>query len=234
MGIRFYCPNGHKLNVKENLAGKRGICPHCGIKLLIPQKSTRVSSREEREQNQGLAPGIGGNPNDFAVFADDQGTAEIAISFDESGNLTSATAQMTTQSTIEPSVLAAAFDDPSVVWYVQLTDGQRFGPATLPIMKSWVNERRISPTMLVWREGWQDWLEARLVFTEIERIFQEMQAKKLKKQSNTNRGEHRPVSWDDQRLDTGEESNRTSALLIVTVTLAILIFAAIIYLILKP
>ncbi len=36
MGIRFSCPNGHKLNVKENLAGKRGVCPACGAKFVIP------------------------------------------------------------------------------------------------------------------------------------------------------------------------------------------------------
>jgi hypothetical protein len=36
MGIRFSCPNGHKLNVKDNLAGKRGICPACGAKFVIP------------------------------------------------------------------------------------------------------------------------------------------------------------------------------------------------------
>jgi hypothetical protein len=36
MGIRFNCPNGHKLNVKEFLAGKRGVCPQCGTKFIIP------------------------------------------------------------------------------------------------------------------------------------------------------------------------------------------------------
>src|ERR1700709_726477 len=36
MGIRVYCPNGHKLNVKAFLAGKKGICPHCGSKFEIP------------------------------------------------------------------------------------------------------------------------------------------------------------------------------------------------------
>jgi len=36
MGIRFLCPNGHKLNVKQALAGKHGICPDCGAKFLIP------------------------------------------------------------------------------------------------------------------------------------------------------------------------------------------------------
>jgi hypothetical protein len=36
MGIRFSCPNGHLLNVKDHLAGKRGICPSCGAKFVIP------------------------------------------------------------------------------------------------------------------------------------------------------------------------------------------------------
>ena len=36
MGIRFLCPNGHKLNVKSFLAGKRAICPDCGAKVLVP------------------------------------------------------------------------------------------------------------------------------------------------------------------------------------------------------
>ncbi len=39
MGIRFSCPNGHKLNVKDSLAGKRGICPACGAKFVIPAAS---------------------------------------------------------------------------------------------------------------------------------------------------------------------------------------------------
>jgi GYF domain 2 len=39
MGIRFQCPNGHKLNVKADLAGKRASCPECGAKLVIPAAS---------------------------------------------------------------------------------------------------------------------------------------------------------------------------------------------------
>ncbi len=38
MGIRFQCPAcGAKLNVKAELAGKRGACPKCQAKLQIPQ-----------------------------------------------------------------------------------------------------------------------------------------------------------------------------------------------------
>jgi len=46
MGIRFYCPNGHKLHVKAFQAGMRGICPYCGAKVLIPLHSTRPSTKE--------------------------------------------------------------------------------------------------------------------------------------------------------------------------------------------
>jgi hypothetical protein len=52
MGIRFYCPNGHKLHVKSFLAGKRGICPYCGVAVHIPLQSTRPSSKELRESRR--------------------------------------------------------------------------------------------------------------------------------------------------------------------------------------
>ncbi len=38
MGIKFRCPNGHKLNVKSFLAGKRGVCPDCGTTFRIPEE----------------------------------------------------------------------------------------------------------------------------------------------------------------------------------------------------
>jgi hypothetical protein len=42
MGIRFSCPNGHKLNVKVFLAGKRGVCPQCGARFIIPTPAETV------------------------------------------------------------------------------------------------------------------------------------------------------------------------------------------------
>lgn len=44
MGIRFLCPNGHKLNVKSELAGKRASCPECGAKFVIPATDTNGDS----------------------------------------------------------------------------------------------------------------------------------------------------------------------------------------------
>jgi hypothetical protein len=230
MGIRFYCPNGHKLNVKEQLAGKRGICPQCGVKLLIPRKSTRLSSREERSQQAGMSANSGGNPNDFEVFADDP-SASIA-SLDEYGHSVPEAKPTPTQRFAQSSVVApapaSAFDDPNVVWYVQFPDGQRYGPVTLPILQSWVRERRISPTMLVWREGWEDWLEARQVFPETEKLFQASQLKKLKNESNS-KNRH----FDDNRLDTGDDVHKFSVLMIAVIVLEFLIFGVVLYFIFR-
>jgi len=49
MGIRFFCPNGHKLNVKAFLAGHTGICPFCGVKVDIPLQSTRSPTKGGKE-----------------------------------------------------------------------------------------------------------------------------------------------------------------------------------------
>jgi hypothetical protein len=50
MGIRFYCPNGHKLNVKEFQAGRKGICPFCGSKIMIPTHSTRGATKGKKKR----------------------------------------------------------------------------------------------------------------------------------------------------------------------------------------
>jgi DNA-directed RNA polymerase subunit RPC12/RpoP len=56
MGIRFFCPKGHKLNVKDFLAGKRAICPYCGLKVLVPTESTRASSKRQKGDGQSQPP----------------------------------------------------------------------------------------------------------------------------------------------------------------------------------
>src|SRR4030095_4873852 len=50
MGIKFRCPNGHKLNVKSFLAGKRGVCPKCGTSVRIPRESQVEKSAEADDE----------------------------------------------------------------------------------------------------------------------------------------------------------------------------------------
>lgn len=39
MGIVAFCPQGHRVKVKDHLAGRKGICPECGTSFRIPRES---------------------------------------------------------------------------------------------------------------------------------------------------------------------------------------------------
>lgn len=39
MGIIAFCPHGHRMKLKDQLAGRKGICPECGARFRIPQAS---------------------------------------------------------------------------------------------------------------------------------------------------------------------------------------------------
>jgi len=46
MGIVAFCPNQHRIKVKDHLAGKKGVCPHCGARFRIPTASEPVAPAE--------------------------------------------------------------------------------------------------------------------------------------------------------------------------------------------
>lgn len=56
MGIRFLCPNGHKLNVKSFLAGKRAICPDCGARVLVPLPDEQLPADAIQSRTAAIAP----------------------------------------------------------------------------------------------------------------------------------------------------------------------------------
>ncbi len=235
MGIRCWCPNGHKLNIKAFQAGKRGICPYCGARFTIPLESIRKPGMgdrlpEPREHSVhegpvtippagGTAPVSGSaplpssgplpssaplpapEPTPFLAAPTPLGplpTGEPPAWTPSVGGVPSAPIGSVGQSppsayeesapwgaapTASPSVpmgmesikagpepfgipdpLAEA---PNAVWYVRPPTGGQFGPAPGDVMRNWIDEGRVSPDSLVWREGWRDWQEAGQVFPQL-------------------------------------------------------------------
>jgi len=192
MGIRFYCPNGHKLNVKEFQAGRKGICPFCGAKILIPTESNRPSTKHDK---QGHHHEVATAPVQPAVAAPsaavdistpmppaapNAGAAQPAmpaVSVEPTHAPATAPSASTfasapTTFTAMPGDPAPAAADPlaaagNVVWYVRPVSGGQFGPASGDVMRGWLAEGRISADSLVWREGWRDWQEAGSVFPQL-------------------------------------------------------------------
>lgn len=181
MGIRFNCPNGHKLNVKIFQAGKKGICPYCGAKFLIPTESTRKSTREELASFRVIAQTT--NPAAENVPAD--GLEDVPVSLPRSTpiNPSSSPPIICLSDTGEDSpdmirmadlIAASAQTSPTdpfigdVVWYVRPPSGGQYGPATADVMRQWLADGRISLDTLVWREGWRDWQQASAVFPQLQ------------------------------------------------------------------
>ena len=183
MGIRFYCPNGHKLNVKKFQAGRKGICPFCGAKIQIPTESTRPSDHD-KDAPPGDPSSLGAPEMPSGDGAEDDspsGAVSIAISAPApeaapavvpSSPMPIVSAPVGPMSAVASGLAAPMAVDPlteagEVVWYVRPPSGGRFGPAGGEIMRSWLAEGRISADSLVWREGWRDWREAGGVFAEL-------------------------------------------------------------------
>jgi hypothetical protein len=196
MGIRFYCPNGHKLNVKTFQAGRRGVCPFCGDKILIPTQSTRPSTKEERQARRAGAEAVAAGKaagteealtagttafmplqNTISMQADARGDgsgngdSSVATSvFENNAPLADDSIATSSQASFSPAsnqVSDPLAEKSEVVWYVRPPTGGQYGPGTSEIIRGWLAEGRISADTLVWREGWRDWQEAGSVFPQL-------------------------------------------------------------------
>ncbi|MBI1899934.1 MAG: DUF4339 domain-containing protein [Planctomycetia bacterium] len=249
MGIKFNCPQCQKkLNVKSFLAGKRGVCPHCGAAFEIPKK-TEGRGDGQAAASAGAAPGgvsLAATTKQSSVptvkapaptsapsapapvlstpSAPSPAPVSAPVSVAPAGQPSPAVSPAAAVATLSPAAGASAMpigavagqlltqplagaammtgqpagvqavgvqavrpgmapapmsgyaavgvaampdplvDAPSAVWYVRPPSGGQFGPAKSDVMRRWVDEGRVTPDSLVWREGWPDWKQAQTVF----------------------------------------------------------------------
>jgi hypothetical protein len=175
MGIKFKCPQGHKIHVKAFLAGKRAICPHCGAKVTVPLASTNdlagavaaaasmpVASAEPFDDvtpmvsmEEIAAPAPGG----FATLG------PSAPQYQPAAAVPKAPAPAASAPT--PVAADPIAEAPLAVWYVRPRAGGQFGPAPGEMFRRWLAEGRVGADALVWREGWPDWKVAVSVFSSL-------------------------------------------------------------------
>jgi hypothetical protein len=179
MGIRCYCPNGHKLNIKAFQAGLRGICPRCGESFVIPRHSTRRSTKHRSDSvvgsNEMAAGGEGFSASAGSAVAVPDQDVEISLHTVEeapsasAANASSPPSPSSTDDLSRPEdrIVDPIDENPRAIWYVRPPIGGQYGPADGEVMRSWIAEGRISVNSLVWREGWEQWEEAMKVFPQL-------------------------------------------------------------------
>ncbi len=191
MGIRFFCPNGHSLNVRSELAGEIGFCPYCQVRMLIPTESMRQSGERFVE---GVSKTAEARPKKGSESLGREGTPRACATVDGQriDNVNGSRMDLPVAASVDSPVgeiirqVASAgvagrggtsreetndssevvVNDANALWMVSVR-GQEYGPATIEIIQSWINQRRIAPKTLVWRQGWKSWKEAQDVFSEM-------------------------------------------------------------------
>jgi hypothetical protein len=165
MGIRFNCQHcGRRMNVKEHLAGKRGICPACGGRFDIPL----TDSPGDAAPPSGVAP----NPASPAVPPAEPGPFEAEINFTQPEPAPAVPAAEVAPAVIAP--VAATMPDPiaeapQMQWYIAIAGStNQFGPADGELFRTWIAEGRVAPDSMVWREGWPEWKVASTVLPQLQ------------------------------------------------------------------
>lgn len=179
MGIRFFCDCGHRLNVKSFLAGKKGICPECGAKFVIPEES---DPRAHANAQPATQPENGVVPQGLAAKATEKIAKKKTVVSVASQRPSWSDAELAVQSTEASAPIPAAATPPEVtnhdpiemagsaVWYVRHADGGQYGPAEASIMRLWLEEGRVAGDSMVWHQGWADWRRAGDVFAELPQV----------------------------------------------------------------
>jgi hypothetical protein len=135
MGVRFECPQGHKLHVKAHLAGQRGICPECGVRFIVPSFSGgRVA--EAVNGDSGMRPANGSSSGYVSVDIESTATFNAGMP--------------------APAATSDSAGE-SVTWYVRPASGGQYGPIDTAGFRQWIEEGRVAADAWVWRTGWTDW-----------------------------------------------------------------------------
>lgn len=157
MGIRFACHVcNKKLNIKRDLAGRRGVCPACDARFRIPLEDAEKSTPVELVRRRAGPQPVPEIDVASALEAEDS----PASHFEHGASLAAGSAVLESTQTM-------VGEDSEATWYVRPPSGGQYGPATSNVLKQWIAEGRVAATALLWRDGWPQWRDAENVLPEL-------------------------------------------------------------------
>ena len=181
MGIRFACHVcGKQLNIKSDLAGKRGVCPQCQSRFRIPMEDMAQSTPVEAvlrgvpqpvpqpvpqaAQQQGAAVSDGGGTAVMVENHVGHPPDVPAQKASEGGSLGHLTETPGAETFGTGSILD---DEPDATWYVRPPSGGQYGPACSDDLRDWIAQGRVAANSLLWRDGWPQWRDASEALPEL-------------------------------------------------------------------
>ena len=197
MGIRFHCQHcQRRLNVKVAQAGQLGVCPHCRMTVEVPHSSTvasRVAASNGKSKSERFATEGNLDESDErsqVLDVDDQVTLDgvVAGEHDQKkkekagGGVSTKAAPLVHTPKAEPGeafMLGRPSPTPGLegvdpiesapkkVWFFRTRGFGEKGPIKGREMRKSIDQGEVVAGSKVWREDWDDWVDAEEVFPEI-------------------------------------------------------------------
>ncbi len=161
MGIRFRCHHcEHELNLKEFQAGRRARCPACSGRFRVPTASADFSQPLDDQEAAQMAQAVTTAQASAAAFNLRPSSSDPDLQLGQTAVAESLPLQ--TNAAMPQAIKEA----PQAVWYVRPPSGGQYGPAEGQLFWNWLQDNRVSPDSLVWRDGWPEWQLAGDVLSE--------------------------------------------------------------------
>ncbi|MFM8953387.1 MAG: DUF4339 domain-containing protein [Planctomycetaceae bacterium] len=163
MGIVAYCPQGHRVKVKDELAGRKGICPECQARFRIPRADGTMATRSGRRATEcKVARVVSLDPAVAAALP-----RALAIAPTAEASVAAAVEPPDAERPAAPLPLHPALAErPELNWSMAVPGGEASAPMSATALQSLLEAGGLTGAELVWREGWSDWVSIRLVFPE--------------------------------------------------------------------
>ena len=178
MGIMAQCPNGHRVKVKDHLAGRKGLCPTCGAKFRVPKPVSVPGRTLEPAVDEPALPLARLIPLDAAVVATlpralPPGTMRTAASEAEPPEPVEPEPETFESEPLDAEPVAsrplhpAIADRPDLTWCIAFPGGDPSEPVAGASVQEWLDAGQATGAEVVWRADWPQWHPIRDVFPDI-------------------------------------------------------------------
>jgi hypothetical protein len=159
MGIVAFCPNGHRVKVKDAFAGRKGVCPDCHSRFRIPLESCAIPTARVLSLDAAWAATL---PR-AVILPADHVFSKGALS---KGAFSNGGFSKEADRPHQPAMHPAIAEKPDAEWRVAIPGGEPSASLTGSDMQAWLAAGRATGGEVVWRSEWPDWVSIRLVFPE--------------------------------------------------------------------
>jgi hypothetical protein len=175
MGIVSFCPQGHRVKVKDHLAGKKGVCPICGARFRIPLASAAAPMSAPAASTLPEATIVS---RDAAVAARLPQVRPLNPAAEPARGVPAAPDRPAGGEPVEEEIELvveethrhpAIADRPDLAWCIAVPGGTASEPMPADALQAWLDSGLSTGDELVWRADWAEWRPIAAVFPEARR-----------------------------------------------------------------